>query len=526
MNRSPRTAAVAIRFRFVRRTALTVVGAMAISMVFWLPAARPALPAAQPPTSAKKIAVPLAAMVAGVPGNAARVTLGGGVVAVRPLTTAPDSVCAPIQFTSFGIQWRQRAPSAVRADVSTRLRSASFGRPTKVAPETVTDGPDAQSAEYHPNLGATQMLWVGAARCVRFSLHLPAGASISDVEAVFINTSGNPLGGPPVEPPLEGGVSGFGAQPADAFAGMPAIISRAQWGANESWRNCFAGYAPMLKMAFLHHTDNSNSYASWQSDDLVRSIYYYHTHVNHWCDIGYNFLVSRYGQIFEGRWGGMQQPTIPAAVMGFNTDTVSVSAIGNFVSATPPSVMVSAIERLLAWRFDVAHTDSLNMAHMESGGGAGNRYSKGKWVWFHKIAGHRDANFTACPGYQLYVKLPAIRSAVYAIGQPKFFGASQTRMSITPTVNTVTFGAKDATGPLDWELDLLDPEGNVVADWTHSGGRSWSVTWDGMLLGEPASPGDYEARLRATQGSASARRKGFDLEVEPVPSPSPTPSPS
>jgi len=115
MNRSPRTAAVAIRFRFVRRTALTVVGAMAISMVFWLPAARPALPAAQPPTSAKKIAVPLAAMVAGVPGNAARVTLGGGVVAVRPLTTAPDSVCAPIQFTSFGIQWRQRAPSAGRA---------------------------------------------------------------------------------------------------------------------------------------------------------------------------------------------------------------------------------------------------------------------------------------------------------------------------------------------------------------------------------------------------------------------------
>ena len=78
MNRSPRTAALPIRFRFARRTALTVAGAMAVSMVFWLPAARPALTAPQPPTSAKKIAVPLAAMVAGVPENAARVTQGGG----------------------------------------------------------------------------------------------------------------------------------------------------------------------------------------------------------------------------------------------------------------------------------------------------------------------------------------------------------------------------------------------------------------------------------------------------------------
>ena len=294
------------------------------------------------------------------------------------MTTAPDSICAPIQFTSFGIQWRQRTASPVRAHVSTRLGLATFGPSTTVAPETVTDGPDVESSEYHADRGATQMLWVGAARCVRFSLHLPAGASISDVQAVFINTSGNPLGGPPVEPPLEAGASGFGAQPADAFAGEPAIISRARWGANESWKNCFFGYAPSLKMAFVHHTDNSNSYSSWQSDDLVRSIYYYHTHVNHWCDIGYNFLVSRYGQIFEGRWGGIQQPTIPAATMGFNTGTVAVSAIGNFVSATPPSVMVSAIERLLAWRLDVAHVNPLNTAHMESGGGAGNRYAKGK----------------------------------------------------------------------------------------------------------------------------------------------------
>ena len=37
---------------------------------------------------------------------------------------------------------------------------------------------------------------------------------------------------------------------------------------------------------------------------LLRSIYAYHTQSRGWSDVGYNFLVDRYGRLYEGRAGG------------------------------------------------------------------------------------------------------------------------------------------------------------------------------------------------------------------------------
>ena len=37
----------------------------------------------------------------------------------------------------------------------------------------------------------------------------------------------------------------------------------------------------------------------------MRAIYYYHTHVMGWYDIGYNFLIDKYGTIYEGRYGSI-----------------------------------------------------------------------------------------------------------------------------------------------------------------------------------------------------------------------------
>ena len=94
----------------------------------------------------------------------------------------------------------------------------------------------------------------------------------------------------------------------------------------------------------------------------MRGIEIYHVKANGWNDIGYNFLVDRYGTVYEGRGGGVTRNVIGAHSLGFNSGTVGVSLIGNFQSAAPPAASVSSLVRLLAWRLDVAHVDPLSQA--------------------------------------------------------------------------------------------------------------------------------------------------------------------
>ena len=51
----------------------------------------------------------------------------------------------------------------------------------------------------------------------------------------------------------------------------------------------------------------------------MRGIEVYHVKGNGWDDIGYNFLVDRFGQIFEGRYGGIDRNVVGAHAQGFNT---------------------------------------------------------------------------------------------------------------------------------------------------------------------------------------------------------------
>ena len=69
-------------------------------------------------------------------------------------------------------------------------------------------------------------------------------------------------------------------------------------------------------MAFVHHTASGNDYSRAEAPAIMRGVYAYHTRSLHWSDIGYNFLVDRYGTIYEGRYGGMTKGVIGAQVAG------------------------------------------------------------------------------------------------------------------------------------------------------------------------------------------------------------------
>ena len=154
--------------------------------------------------------------------------------------------------------------------------------------------------------------------------------------------------------------------PATAAAAAPVIVTRSEWGADESLRNAAPSYSP-VKMAFVHHTASGNIYARADAPALVRGIYAYHTQSLHWSDIGYNFLVDRFGTIYEGRYGGVTRGVIGAQVYGFNTGSTGISVMGTFTDAAPPAEAVAALERLLAWKLGVHGLDPTGTAKLTCG---------------------------------------------------------------------------------------------------------------------------------------------------------------
>ncbi|PFG32529.1 N-acetylmuramoyl-L-alanine amidase [Sanguibacter antarcticus] len=199
-----------------------------------------------------------------------------------------------------------------------------------------------------------------------------------------------------------------------ATMAQPAIVTRAQWGAPAPV--CSGGYGSSTLAAAVHHTASSNSYTAAQVPGLLRGIAEYHTRPEAsggrgWCDVGYNFLVDKFGTIYEGRAGGIDQPVLGIHTGGFNSRVIGVSAIGNYQDASVSAAMAEAISQVIAWKFAQHRIMANTSVTLVSGGGA-SKYPEGTSVTFSTIFGHRDAQLTSCPGQYLYALLGDIRNRV------------------------------------------------------------------------------------------------------------------
>jgi flagellar hook assembly protein FlgD len=254
------------------------------------------------------------------------------------------------------------------------------------------------------------------------------------------------------------------------IANAPPIIPRLSWGADESIRRAKPQIADAIHFAVVHHTAGSNDYTASQSAAIVRGIELYHVKGNGWNDIGYNFLVDKYGQVFEGRFGGVDKAIVGAHSLGFNDGSVGVAVLGDYGSAPISAAAKTALEHLLAWRLDLAHIDPLSMLTWLSGGNP--RFGSGVPVPLRAISGHRDTNFTDCPGNSLYAQLPQIAKDVAALGAPKLYAPLANGKLGGP----VRFSAR-LTSALPWTVTVTDSTGVVAAQGSGAGSvADW--TWD------------------------------------------------
>ncbi len=279
----------------------------------------------------------------------------------------------------------------------------------------------------------TDPVFVGKTTTVQIAVHRPPGAPQTTSPK---HTPDPGLGYIPVtaEQPLAQNISAILISPPQAPADTqwtpptaviaagqaPNIIARAQWGAEEAVHCGNRPFDQPIRAAVVHHTAESNDYQPQDSAAIVQSIYAYHTQILGWCDIAYNALVDKYGQVFEGRAGALTGPVQGDHTGGFNRDSWGVAMIGNFDDVAPTPIQLQTLGRLLGWRLGLDHIDPKAMVALPSAGGKNTNFPLNAMAMLPTIFSHRDVGATDCPGSVAYGLLDEIRdTAAHFSGPPR-----------------------------------------------------------------------------------------------------------
>ena len=379
------------------------------------------------------------------------------------------AAAAPARFNLVGLHWR--GPGSV--EFRTRSTAGRWSAWEQAAPEA-EDRPDVGTAERARSGGwrLGNPWWVGPSDRIEYRLY----GTVERLRAWFV---WSPDSGVPPR--------------ALQQAGAPTIVPRKGWNADEKIRRAGPSFASTLRLALVHHTAGANGYTAAQAPAIVRAIQLYHVKGNGWNDIGYNFLVDRFGTVYEGRYGGIEKNVVGAHAEGFNTGSVGVAVLGEYSSLAVSAQARTSLAQLLAWRLDLAHVDPASTQSFISGGNA--RFPTGLPVFLRTVSGHRDTGFTDCPGTALYNLLTSIGGEVARTGLPKLYAPT-----VTGTVpGLVRFRAR-LSSPLPWTVDVYDVSGNAVAS-SSGNGANVDWTWDARAV----LPGSYSYLIRSDQSVLPAQ---------------------
>ena len=333
-------------------------------------------------------------------------TGGGTLLYISP------AIAAEQLFDYVGLHWVVRR--GADADVSLELRTSPDAVTwTDWAPAAgIDDLYDADRSEQY----AAPQLAVAGARFAQYRAWLTGDDASALVRVGITFMDVNDLNEGPVATLLSdvrGALASFGASYAAAASGPSKVLTRQDWSADESLMNWTPEYKRVQK-AIVHHTAGDDGGTNVAA--TIRAIYYYHAVTRGWGDIGYNYLVDKFGNIWTGRAGG--DHVIGGHAYGWNNGSIGVATIGTYTSTAPPPAMVGAVANIIALKFaqfGIAPYGADAYTHQE-------QRSDGTWVPVTSnppnIQGHRDASYivgtsgglTECPGGALYAQLPTIRS--------------------------------------------------------------------------------------------------------------------
>jgi hypothetical protein len=344
-----------------------------------------------------------------------------------------------------GVEWQGPSTS-----ILLRTRTARGGWGSWASATACTsagrDGPGASTGAL-----VGDPVWTGGTR--ELQLHLTR--ALSGVRLRMVDVSGGY--GARRRATLLGAVSASALPLASpvlaAGPGQPPIIARQAWAHGKAHPAVAPEYGA-VRMAFVHHTENPNGYTPGEVPSMLLAIYAFHRYTRGWDDIGYNFVIDRFGRIFEARAGGIDEPVVGAQAGGYNLASTGVAVLGSFMSVPISLQARQALERLLAWKLALhgVPPEGRVTVRVNPAGASYSRFPAGAHVALPRIAGHRDADTTDCPGNALYGELRALRHGVTALaGRP-----ARATLALMPPQSAPATAPASAVSTLAGRLELLD----------------------------------------------------------------------
>ena len=310
-------------------------------------------------------------------------------------------------------------------------------------------GPDPESEEARSaRTGSDPLMTVNATQ-VQVRIDTPSGRLPKGTELTLVRA-----------PSAASDAAPAARVSAMATVGQPPIVTRAQWGANESWRSREPYFTNTIRAGFVHHTASTSSYSRAQAAAQIRAIYAYHTKSLGHSDIDYNYVVDRFGRLYEGRAGGITRAVLGGHTAGFNEHTFAVVALGNFSTFNPSAAdmaaMKDSIARLFAWKLGMYGVSPDATVKLVSAGFIrATRYPKGSVATISATSSHQTVNFTACPGTHLQAEMASIRA----------LGGRYSDVVISapsPPVTSIVSGTKDSLAlgmstdrAVSWTADVM-----------------------------------------------------------------------
>jgi hypothetical protein len=327
------------------------------------------------------------------------------------------------------------------------------------------------------------------------------------------------------------------------------IISRAEWGADESIRifrseeenkepdlvtfedNYYTKFANELKESRHIETDEAGNQLTWplsypesikkivihhtatvknldNPKQAIRDIYVWHTISKGWGDIGYNYIIDQQGNIYEGRYGG--EMVVGAHAGRGNHGSIGIAVLGNYQDQDPPEAVVTALTTLIKEKAEKYNIDTEG-----SGLFRGEDYPN--------VMGHRDIMSTSCPGDRLYAMLPVIRklakaktttaSSIRAVSDYDFSWSASAAPLITlnpKSKKTVTFKIKNS-GKKAWNKETyfqIKPTPNAQTFLRNSQEILTSA------VGKEVKPGE-SVEIRVLLNSTAISGTGL-IELQPI----------